>query len=567
MKKIYLLLVACITFSACQDSDSFADTIIINGVITTMNDAQPEAEALAIKDGIIIKIGTNLEIETLKNEQTKVIDAKNQFVMPGFIDGHAHFSSLGESLMNLNLMQTNNWSEIIEKVKAEVFINEKNIWIQGRGWHQEKWNEPTENAVEGYPSHETLSTISPDNPVVLSHASGHAVFANAKAMEIAGITDETPNPKGGRIVRNKDGKAIGVFEETAEMLITDALKKYREQMTATEKYAEWMKKVDLATAESLSHGITSFQDAGSFFEEISWYEQLAKDEKLDVRLWVMISSEEPINDETLKDFPKIGVGNGFFTCRAIKGYADGALGSHGAWLLKSYTDKPNHFGQNVTPLADLKSNAKFAAKYDLQMCIHAIGDRANREILDIYENIFIKNKTKKDWRWRIEHAQHLNTADIPRFAKLGVIPSMQSVHCTSDASFVPKRLGALRAAQEAYVWRELIDAGSTIVNGTDAPVESVNPLPNLYAAMTRKLQTGESFYPEHAMTRLEALQSYTINNAFGGFEETKKGSLEVGKYADIVILNQNLLTCDFEKIQEAKVIFTIVNGEIKFESK
>jgi hypothetical protein len=567
MKKIYLLLVACITFSACQDSDSFADAIIINGVITTMNDAQPEAEALAIKDGIIIKIGTNLEIETLKNEQTKVIDAKNQFVMPGFIDGHAHFSSLGESLMNLNLMQTNNWSEIIEKVKAEVFINEKNIWIQGRGWHQEKWNEPTENAVEGYPSHETLSTISPDNPVVLSHASGHAVFANAKAMEIAGITDETPNPKGGRIVRNKDGKAIGVFEETAEMLITDALKKYREQMTATKKYAEWMKKVDLATAESLSHGITSFQDAGSFFEEISWYEQLAKDEKLDVRLWVMISSEEPINDETLKDFPKIGVGNGFFTCRAIKGYADGALGSHGAWLLKSYTDKPNHFGQNVTPLADLKSNAKFAAKYDLQMCIHAIGDRANREILDIYENIFIKNKTKKDWRWRIEHAQHLNTADIPRFAKLGVIPSMQSVHCTSDASFVPKRLGALRAAQEAYVWRELIDAGSTIVNGTDAPVESVNPLPNLYAAMTRKLQTGESFYPEHAMTRLEALQSYTINNAFGGFEETKKGSLEVGKYADIVILNQNLLTCDFEKIQEAKVIFTIVNGEIKFESK
>jgi hypothetical protein len=567
MKKIYLLLVACITFSACQDSDSFADTIIINGVITTMNDAQPEAEALAIKDGIIIKIGTNLEIETLKNEQTKVIDAKNQFVISGFIDGHAHFSSLGESLMNLNLMQTNNWAEIIEGVKVEVLKVDKNIWIQGRGWHQEKWNEPTENAVEGYPSHETLSTISPDNPVVLSHASGHAVFANAKAMEIAGITDETPNPKGGRIVRNKDGKAIGVFEETAEMLITDALKKYREQMTATEKYAAWMKKVDLATAESLSHGITSFQDAGSFFEEISWYEQLAKDEKLDVRLWVMISSEEPINDETLKDFPKIGVGNGFFTCRAIKGYADGALGSHGAWLLKSYTDKPNHFGQNVTPLADLKSNAKFAAKYDLQMCIHAIGDRANREILDIYENIFIKNKTKKDWRWRIEHAQHLNTADIPRFAKLGVIPSMQSVHCTSDASFVPKRLGALRAAQEAYVWRELIDAGSTIVNGTDAPVESVNPLPNLYAAMTRKLQTGESFYPEHAMTRLEALQSYTINNAFGGFEETKKGSLEVGKYADIVILNQNLLTCDFEKIQEAKVIFTIVNGEIKFESK
>ena len=566
MKKIYFLLIACITLSACQNPDNFADTIIINGVIATMNDAQPEAEALAIKDGMIIKIGTNTEIETVNIDATKVIDAKNQFVMPGFIDGHAHFSSLGESLMNLNLMQTKNWSEIIELVKNKVSNSDKNIWIQGRGWHQEKWNEAPENVVEGYPSHETLSAVSPDNPVILSHASGHAIFANAKAMEIAGITDETPNPEGGRIVRDKNGKAIGVFEETAEMLITDALKKYRERMTASEKYNEWLKKVDLATAECLSNGITSFQDAGSFFEEIEWYEALAKDDKLAVRLWVMISSEEAINDETLKDFPKIGVGKDFFTCRAIKGYADGALGSHGAWLLQSYTDKPNHFGQNVTPLADLKSNAEFAAKHDLQMCIHAIGDRANREILDIYENIFIQNKTKKDWRWRIEHAQHLNTTDIPRFAKLGVIPSMQSVHCTSDASFVPKRLGALRAAQEAYVWRELIDAGSTIVNGTDAPVEGVNPLPNLYAAMTRKLQTGESFYPEHAMTRLEALKSYTINNAFGGFEETKKGSLEVGKYADIVILNQNLLTCDFEKIQDTKVMFTIVNGVIKFES-
>ena len=224
MKQIYFLLIAFVTLTACQNSDNFADTIIINAVIATMNDAQPEAQALAIKDGVILKIGTNAEIEALKNAATKVIDAQNQFVMPGFIDGHAHFSALGEGLMNLNLMPTQNWAEIVEIVKNKIAQTEKNIWIQGRGWHQEKWNEAPKNVVEGYPSHETLSAISPDNPVILSHASGHAIFANAKAMEIAGITDETPNPEGGRIVRDKNGKAIGVFEETAEMLITYALR-------------------------------------------------------------------------------------------------------------------------------------------------------------------------------------------------------------------------------------------------------------------------------------------------------------------------------------------------------
>ena len=387
------------------------------------------------------------------------------------------------------------------------------------------------------------------------------MFANTKAMEIAGITDETPNPEGRKIIRDKNGKAIDVFIETAEELITKKYDEYKKQLSDEERHKEWLQKIELAEAECLQKGLTSFQDAGSFFEEIAWYEALAKAGELDVRLWAMISSEEVIDDNTLAGFPKIGIGNNFFTCRAIKGYADGALGSRGAWLLKSYEDKPDHFGENVTPLADLKSNAEFAAKFGLQMCIHAIGDKANREMLNMYEDIFKKSKNTNNWRWRIEHAQHVNITDIPKFAELRIIPSMQSVHCTSDAIFVPTRLGKLRAAQEAYAWLKFIEAGSTIINGTDAPVEDVAPIQNFHSAVTRKIsRTTDSFYPEHCMTRLEALKSLTINNAYGGFEEQFKGSLEVEKFADIVILSNDLLNCKEEDILNTKVLYTIVNG-------
>lgn len=567
-QQLLLIIILFSTFFTSCSENKTADVIIINGNIATMNDKQPSAEAIAIKAGKIIAIGTDEAILKYKTATTKEIDAKGNFVMPGLIDGHAHFSSLGNSLMQLNLMGTKNWSEIVNLVADKVNRTEKGIWITGRGWHQEKWNEVVENATEGYPSHEGLSAVSVDNPVILSHASGHAIYANAKAMELAGITDETPDPEGGRIVRDKNGKAIGVFIETAEALITQKYEEYKSQLTEEELYKEWLQKIELAEAECLQKGLTSFQDAGSFFQEIAWYEELAKAGELDVRLWAMISSEEDINDETLVGFPKIGIGNHFFTCRAIKGYADGALGSRGAWLLKSYEDKPNHFGENVTPLADLKSNADFAAKFGLQMCIHAIGDKANREILNMYEDIFMKHKEANTWRWRIEHAQHVNINDIPRFAKLGVIPSMQSVHCSSDAIFVPARLGKLRAAQEAYAWRKFIEAGSIIVNGTDAPVEDVAPLKNFYAAVTRKISgTNDSFYPENCMTRLEALKSLTINNAYGGFEEPFKGSLVVEKFADIVILSNDLLNCAEEEILNTEVLYTIVNGEVKYQKR
>ncbi len=566
---LYTLISLLLGLSACNqatETEAMADMVILNGKIATMDDDLPEGEAIAIKDGKVLKVGSQGEIEGLVGDKTEVIDAEGKFVMPGFIEGHGHFSSLGSSLMYLNLMESKNWAEIINQVKEKVAESEKGEWITGRGWHQEKWNEVLNKNVEGYPFHDALSAISPNNPVVLGHASGHALFANAKAMEIAGITIETADPKGGRIVRDAGGKLTGVFEETAMSAISDAYQAHLDDLSQEELVAEWQEQIKLAEAECLRRGITSFQDAGSSYDEIDRYIALAEGGELDVRLWVMISSQEDLSSEKLDRFPILNKGDNFFTCRAIKSYADGALGSYGAWLLKPYNDKANFHGQNVTPLADLKTASEQAAKHGLQMCIHAIGDRANREILDLYEGIFKDNPDKTNLRWRIEHAQHINLNDIPRFAELGVIPSMQGIHCTSDAPFVPKRLGEFRAKMEAYAWRKLIESGATIVNGTDAPVENVNPLPSFFASVTRQLtNSDEVFFPEQSMTRDEALKSYTINNAYGAFEEEIKGSLTEGKLADIVILSEDLRTVDKNKILDVQVLYTIVGGEVKYK--
>lgn len=566
---LYGLALVLLLFTAClNNSDTTADLVILNGDIATMEVDMPTAEAIAIKAGKILKIGKVAAIQPYVGEQTKQIDANGQFVMPGFIEGHGHFSSLGEALTKLNLMNSKNWQEIIRQVKEKSEKLEKGTWVSGRGWHQEKWDTPLEKSVEGYPLHDALSAVSEEHPVILNHASGHSLFANKKAMELAGVTKETADPKGGHIVRDANGEAVGVFEETAMNIIQKAYQDYLDGLSQEELVEEWYGYIKVAEQECLKKGITSFQDAGASYAEIERYAKLAKAGELALRLWVMISAREELADAQLNRFPMIDVGNQFFTCRAIKGYADGALGVRGAWLLKPYEDMPNSHGKNTTPLADLINAAKQAMKHDLQICIHGIGDRANREILNIYENIFKANPNKKNLRWRIEHAQHVNTADIPRFATLGVIPSMQGIHCTSDAPFVPKRLGEFRAKMEAYAWRQLIDAGATIVNGTDAPVEDVNPLPSYYASVTRQLKNSkQSFFPEQAMTRLEALKSYTINNAYGAFEETSKGSLKEGKLADIVILSNNLLTVEPDKILETKVLYTIVNGKVVYRRK
>ncbi|MEO1513400.1 MAG: amidohydrolase [Bacteroidota bacterium] len=562
----YLFLLPLIGLLACQ-SQPVADMVIRNANIYTVNDEQARAEAIAIKDGRILAIGTESSITShVGEEQTQIIDAEGAFLMPGFIEGHGHFSGLGFSQLNLNFLKAKDWNEIVQKVGERAAELQPGEWIEGRGWHQEKWVSSPQESLYGYPYHDDLSAASPDNPVILIHASGHSLFANAKAMEAAGISKETPAPDGGSIIRDANGNAIGVFEERAMGPIRQAYQAYLDKLPQEAQTARWFKAIELAQRECIQKGITSFQDAGSTYTEIDRYRQLAEEEKLDLRLWAMLRHSYKRMKDSLDGFPMIDIGNDFFTCKAIKSEVDGALGAFGAWLLKSYSDKPGFMGQNTTPIEEVEKIAGLAFQHDMQLCVHAIGDRANRTVLNIFEELFASNPKEESRRWRIEHAQHLHPDDIPRFKDLGVIASMQGVHCTSDAPFVVKRLGEERARIGAYAWRSLIDAGAKIANGTDAPVEDVDPLPSLYASVSRKrMDDGSVFFAEQSMTREEALHSYTLGNAYAAFEEEEKGSLEVGKMADMILLDKDLITCPADDIPNAKVLYTIVNGEVKYK--
>jgi len=577
MKFRYYGLLFLAGLFSCSGEKNVADIVFLNANIATADKEHPSASALAIRGDRLVFVGGWEQAEKWIGPQTEVYDLEGRFVMPGFIEGHGHFSGLGRTMANLNLMQARNWDEVLAGVDAAVKKARPGEWIYGRGWHQEKWDARPEPNVLGYPYHQGLSAVSPQNPVILFHASGHALFANQAAMDAAGVNVETPNPAGGEIVRDGAGRAIGVFEEEAMYLIRDAYNDYLGNMSEEDHAARWLSWVEAAEAECLRKGVTSFQDAGtgpssievySSLGEMKSYQRLAEEGRLDVRLWAMVRDTYDGLKEPINRFPVIGAGDHFFTCRAIKAEVDGALGAFGAWLLAPYEDKPGFEGQNTTSLEEVKNIASLAARRDMQLCVHAIGDRANREVLDIYEEQFRQQPEKKDWRWRIEHAQHLDTADIPRFAKLGVIAAIQGIHCTSDAPFVVSRLGETRARLGAYAWRSLLDHGAVICNGTDAPVEDVDPISNFYASVTRRREdNGMAFFPEQRMTRQEALYSCTIWNAYAAFEEDLKGSLEPGKLADLVVLSGDLLNCKDEEILETRVLLTMVGGKIKYQEQ
>ncbi|HMG14617.1 MAG TPA: amidohydrolase [Saprospiraceae bacterium] len=542
------------------------DLLLINGHIYTSDDSNPICEAVAIIDNEISAIGTNLEINKLKGPQTKVIDLQGKFAMPGLIEGHGHMYGLGKSLVELNLLNTTSWAEILKMVKLKELTIPKSEWLIGRGWHQEKWPNMPSEVYQGYPSNKELSSITPDKFVILYHASGHALIANAKLMSIANITASTPDPVGGRIIRDADGNPTGVLEENAMDLLEVAFKKFSVNQSQDTLYSLWKKTINIAQEECIKNGITGFHDAGVSIQEIKYYSRLADENELKVRMWVMINDSFVKIKAFSNSLPIIRYAKQMLTVKAIKQYMDGALGSHGAWLLASYDDKPGFTGQNVTPLLELETMAAFSFEHNLQLCIHAIGDRGNREVLNLYEKIFNTNKDRQNLRWRIEHAQHVSPDDFDKFRSLGVIASMQAIHCTSDGPFVEKRLGKQRAQFESYAWRSLLDKGVHLANGTDTPVERLNPFECLYAAVTRKrLDNGFSFYPEQKMTRTEALKSYTIWNAYAAFEEDIKGSLVAGKLADIVVLDTDLLNCTDEKIATAKVFTTISNGKIVYQ--
>ena len=538
-----------------------ADMVLLSGKIVTVDDDIGEVQAIAVRDGRILAVGDNAYIRQYVGPSTEVIDLGGKLAIPGFIEGHGHFTGVGRAKLNLNLMNVANWDEVIALVADAASKAKPGEWILGRGWHQEKWNEPPSPSVEGFPTHQALSAVSPDNPVCLTHASGHACFFNAKAMALAAVDAGTPDPPGGEILKDAGGQPIGVFRETAQALVGRV---HRQQTSKdpAKVAARIRRHIELADKECLSKGITSFQDAGSSFQTIDVMKQMAEAGEIGTRLWVMIREPNARLAERLDDYKQIGTGNQHLTVRAIKRTIDGALGSRGAWLLKPYSDLPGSTGLNTATVEDVTETARLAKQHGYQFCVHAIGDRANHEVLNVFERSFEDGRELKNARWRVEHAQHLNPADIPRFARLGVIASMQGVHCTSDGPYVPARLGRRRAEEGAYVWQKLMKSGAMVTNGTDAPVEDVSPIECFYATVSRRLKDDSLFFPDQRMSRLEALKSYTINCAYAAFEENLKGSLKPGKLADIVVLSRDILTCPEKEILEAEVIYTIVGGKV-----
>ncbi|MDQ3488827.1 MAG: amidohydrolase, partial [Acidobacteriota bacterium] len=555
-----LAFTARTTADAQQTAAQPADLVITNGKVVTVENGAAEAQAIASRGGRIVAIGSVTDLKAHIGPSTEVIDVNGQLVIPGFIEGHGHFSGVGTAQLNLNLMNTTSWDQIVGMVAEKVKTAKPGEWIYGRGWHQEKWTARPNPNVEGFPTHESLSKVSPDNPVVLTHASGHASFANAKAMELSGVTGKSANPAGGDFLKDATGNPTGLFRETASRLIRTGA---GENPTPEDRRARARQILELASRESLSKGVTSFQDAGSSFADVDLMKVMVDEGKIQNRLWIMLRVGNAALAANMAKYRMIDYGNGFLTVRAIKHSIDGALGPRGAWLIEPYADQPNTTGHNTTPVPTIEETAKLAMQHGYQLCVHAIGDRANRETLDIFEAAFKANPDKKDVRWRVEHAQHLNPNDIPRFAKLGVIASMQGIHCTSDAPYVPARLGDQRAEEGAYVWQKLMKSGALVTNGTDAPVEDVDPIASYYASVSRKIKDGTVFYPDQRMNRMEALRSYTINTARAAFEEDSKGTLKVGKYADMVVLSKDILTVAEEEIPTAQVMYTVVGGKVR----
>jgi len=549
---------------AGQNPPTPATLVLRNGKIVTVDAAMPEAQAIAIRGDRIVAVGTNQAIQAFVGSATQVIDLRGQLAIPGLVESHGHFMGLGQSKLTLDLMDVKNWDEIVAMVAAAATQAKPGEWILGRGWHQEKWANTPKPNVEGFPFHDALSKVSPNNPVMLTHASGHATFVNAKAMEAANLTRTTVNPSGGEILKDATGRPIGLLRETASGIVGRAYEQWRSAKTAAERDGDARRQVQLAVQASLEKGVTSFQDAGSSFSTIDLLKQVASEGGLGIRLWVMVRDSNDNLRAKLAQYRAVGLNDHHLTIAAIKVVADGALGSRGAWLLEPYSDSPASVGLPTNSPESIAQTSQIALEHDLQLCVHAIGDRANREVLNVYERAFKSRPDQKDLRWRIEHAQHISAADIPRFGRLGVIPVMQAIHATSDAPYVLARLGPRRAEEGAYVWQKLMQSGAIIANGTDVPVERIDPMANFHATITRKTLDGSVFFGDQKMSRAEALKSYTWNGAFAAKEETLKGSLVVGKLADITVLSKDIMTVAEDEIPSTQAVYTIVGGKVAY---
>ncbi len=531
-----------------------ADLIFQNANIYTAAEKEPRAEAIAIKGEHILFVGSDEDVQEFAAESTRVIDLDGKTVLPGLTDAHYHIFGVGEREMTLNLEGTRTREAFLEKIKERAAKIPPNEWITGRGWIETFWTPPE------FPTAADLDRVAPNNPVFLTRADGHAAIANTAALRIAEITNETPNPFGGEILK-KDGTPTGMLLDHAKELV--------EKRVPGSSAAEKEKALLLGAERSVKLGWCEIQNPGSDLAEIGIMRKLIEADKVKLRIYNAVSGPGEAANRLLAEGATIGK---HFTQRAIKCYADGALGSRGAALLEKYSDADTA-GFLVNKEEDLARVYEKALRAGIQIETHAIGDRANRLVLDLYEKAFKAippNERKvREPRWRIEHSQILSPQDIPRFAQLGVIPSMQPSHAISDLFFAPARLGQERLAG-AYAWQTLLKSGAIIPGGSDAPVERGEPMIEFYAAVARKSVdgfTGEGWHPEQALTREQALKMFTAWPAFAAFEEKEKGSIEAGKLADLTILSADIMKIPEAEILKTRCLMTVIGGEIVADSR
>ena len=547
-----LALTGIITM-ACSNKKQ-ADLVIIGGKVATVDDDFSITEAVAIQDEKIIFVGANEEAKKYIGSKTKVIELRGELVLPGLIDSHGHLTGYGKSLEHIDLVGTNSYQEVIDLVKDQVKLVESGEWILGRGWDQNDWE------IKEFPQHQALSNLTPNNPVVLSRIDGHAILVNQKALEIAEINKSTSDPVGGKIIRDSNGLLSGIFIDNAEKLITDYVPKY-----STEKILSIITNAANRCAEL---GLTGVGDAGIPISRINDFKFLIDNNKMPIRINAMLT-DTVVSDMFgfLQKYKIDSYGNDFLRVKSIKLYADGALGSRGAALLEPYSDDPENIGLIVTDNSHMLEVCKAALESDFQVCTHAIGDKAIRTMLDVYEEALQENPNA-DHRFRIEHSQIVNLSDVSRYADLGVIPAMQPTHAVSDMPWTEDRIGAERV-KGAYAFRSFLNEGITIPCGSDFPVETNNPLIGIYHAITRQDENENpkgGWLPEQKMTIEEAIKGYTIWAAYAAFQEDILGSIEVGKYADFTILDKDILAIEPVEILNTRPIYTIVGGEIQYQA-
>lgn len=565
-------LLGGIGFAAPKDVERLffaADIVYFNGNIYTVDEKFSMATAMAIKDGKFIFVGDDKQIDYFIDRYTKVIDLGGKTVIPGLIDSHLHYSSVGAAMQQIDCFWASK-EDILNKVAEAVKKSQPGEWIIGGGWNQAVWDPAI------FPSKLELDAIAPNNPVVLTRVCGHATWANSTAMKIGGIDAKgtTTNPTGGEIIRKtaqdeakgyykgiKVGEAIGVFTDTASDIISKHIPDSTERQLVDQ--------LKLAQDHILSYGITSVRDAGSGMGTFNRLKDLYKNGELNIRIYMMASQGETA--EQFYKMPKeerTGLYGDRLNVRSIKLMADGSLGARSAWMLEEYSDRAGHIGDPRYTDEEVYRYIKAAGEAGFQVNTHAIGTAANRQVLNAYEKV-IKELNLKDHRFAIEHSQVVALEDIPRFAKLGVLPSMQFVHATSDLNMAEDRVGPERI-KGAYAWRKMIESGSIIPNGTDADVELVNPFHGFYAAVTRKTRDGfpkGGWYPEECLTREEALRAYTIWGAYAQFQEDNIGSIENGKYADFAVIDRDYMSCPENELKDINALMTVIAGEVVYDTQ